>query len=487
MERPDGTPPDLAITRQALLNGENAQAKALLPRCLDAIVQQLLPAAGRRVAQHPSELERCFRRVELKSLRDTTLAGCLVESEGGTYRIVVHHALVLFYCRMVTMAATQVRFFDDETLPAPAELPLQEDTVKRIVAYTDAYFEGRPQAHGVPLETLTPDQLAMVDALLLSMLRFVLGHELAHVVSGVAERRSGWLGGLGSRLHHWRVRRHVTPLVRRIQETSTWAETKGLPTILGQASDREIGVRWTTEILADKLGIDLCLEACGGQRYERIRAWWGIETALLLLWFLERWQRDVMLTVPDFSTHPPMELRRDAVRARLADAPRGSAPALADFLQGLLDAALKTRTMVARRATPRSEADRLLSLGKDAEAASEYDRALAADPDDVHSLACRGALYLKSKRYEEGLTLLRRAVHLDPTQANAWSNKGVAEEMLGRLDDAVESYLAFIRLMSPSIPAGFRVNLVLRAILMVQKWRPDIVLPPVKVGEGIQD
>jgi Tfp pilus assembly protein PilF len=72
----------------------------------------------------------------------------------------------------------------------------------------------------------------------------------------------------------------------------------------------------------------------------------------------------------------------------------------------------------------------LTSLGQTAAATSALHEALAADPDDAYAHANRGWLLLRQSRVEEALESFRAALRLDPTMD--WARLGIIEAMKAR-------------------------------------------------------
>ena len=79
-------------------------------------------------------------------------------------------------------------------------------------------------------------------------------------------------------------------------------------------------------------------------------------------------------------------------------------------------------------------------LARDDEALTSIGRALALDPDNAEALTNRGVALNALKRYAEALIGYERALALCPDHADALTNRGVALHELGRLDEALKSY-----------------------------------------------
>jgi tetratricopeptide (TPR) repeat protein len=82
-----------------------------------------------------------------------------------------------------------------------------------------------------------------------------------------------------------------------------------------------------------------------------------------------------------------------------------------------------------------------LGMGGEAPAALEsFDEALALDPVNAQAWYNRGVALDDLARYQEALESYDKALALDPKDALAWNNRGIALGNLGRYQDALESY-----------------------------------------------
>jgi tetratricopeptide (TPR) repeat protein len=81
-----------------------------------------------------------------------------------------------------------------------------------------------------------------------------------------------------------------------------------------------------------------------------------------------------------------------------------------------------------------------LRLGKREMALTNFDRAVALQPNLVEALSNRGALLQDLKRYDEALVSFDRALAVRHDHAEALSNRGLTLHELGRYDEALLSY-----------------------------------------------
>lgn len=104
-----------------------------------------------------------------------------------------------------------------------------------------------------------------------------------------------------------------------------------------------------------------------------------------------------------------------------------------------------------------AKANELLDRMKAAEALVELDLALKADPTLMPAWCDLSVAYGMLKRYPESLAAAMKAIELDPKSHQAWMNRAIAEEGVGRPADALKSYQRFLQ-VAPSAAAGQVAN-----------------------------
>ncbi len=82
----------------------------------------------------------------------------------------------------------------------------------------------------------------------------------------------------------------------------------------------------------------------------------------------------------------------------------------------------------------------LKALKRFDEALDSFDRALAAQPDYPAALSNRGAVLFEMTRYEDALATYDRSLAIRPDQVVALYNRGGALHKLGRFEEAIASY-----------------------------------------------
>ncbi|WP_206956866.1 tetratricopeptide repeat protein [Trinickia acidisoli] len=117
------------------------------------------------------------------------------------------------------------------------------------------------------------------------------------------------------------------------------------------------------------------------------------------------------------------------------------------------------------------EAVELQQNGALAEAETVYREILALRPRHFDALQLLGALSLQSRRYEEGIALLERALEIDPRQAAVHSNLSFALNAIGRHDRALAEANRAIALKN-----GFVDALNNRGVALAGLDRPEEAL-----------
>ena len=82
----------------------------------------------------------------------------------------------------------------------------------------------------------------------------------------------------------------------------------------------------------------------------------------------------------------------------------------------------------------------LQEMGRAAEAADHYERALQFDRRNTDTLARLAILRFGQKRYEEALGLYRALIEIDPSKARVHSNVGALLYYLNRYEEALRSF-----------------------------------------------
>jgi tetratricopeptide (TPR) repeat protein len=88
----------------------------------------------------------------------------------------------------------------------------------------------------------------------------------------------------------------------------------------------------------------------------------------------------------------------------------------------------------------------LETAGREDEAATEFDRAVALAPDDAAARFHRGRALLRAGRPEEAVEDLTAAIRLDPADPRALAQRGEAHRRARRLDEAIADFTAALAL-----------------------------------------
>ncbi len=95
-----------------------------------------------------------------------------------------------------------------------------------------------------------------------------------------------------------------------------------------------------------------------------------------------------------------------------------------------------------------SLAQALLSNNQLDEALKQYKALADADPENPEALVHISEIQRRESKYEDALATIRKARKLDPTNLEAGYNEGLLLDVLGRFDEAVQTYSAMVDLTS---------------------------------------
>jgi arylsulfatase A-like enzyme/Tfp pilus assembly protein PilF len=100
-------------------------------------------------------------------------------------------------------------------------------------------------------------------------------------------------------------------------------------------------------------------------------------------------------------------------------------------------------------------ASALFQLKRDAAAAAEYKRVLAAKPDDARALAGLALIALRQGRSKDAMMYLEQSKRADPSNADVQRNLGVLYDEAGRTREAIACYLAALDLSPDALDLRF--------------------------------
>ena len=85
-------------------------------------------------------------------------------------------------------------------------------------------------------------------------------------------------------------------------------------------------------------------------------------------------------------------------------------------------------------------------LNKYDEALAAHKKAIELDPNNANPWDGKGFVYRMQGKYDEALAAYNKAIELDPKIANSWNGKGFVYRMQGKYDDALAAYKKAIEL-----------------------------------------
>jgi tetratricopeptide (TPR) repeat protein len=107
-------------------------------------------------------------------------------------------------------------------------------------------------------------------------------------------------------------------------------------------------------------------------------------------------------------------------------------------------------------------ANALDCAGREDEAATVFERAIAAFPSSAEAYVGLSAVYGKQKKFDKALKVLDDAEKIDPSIAQIYVNRGGVYEMLGNYVDAAKQYQLALELDSANRSAREGLRRVVR-------------------------
>ncbi len=95
-------------------------------------------------------------------------------------------------------------------------------------------------------------------------------------------------------------------------------------------------------------------------------------------------------------------------------------------------------------------AQALLNNNQLDDALKQYKELAEANPDDAEPLIHIAEIERRQGKYEDALTIVRKARKIDPNSLEAGFNEGLLQDILGQLDDAIQTYTEILDLPSMS-------------------------------------
>lgn len=234
---------------------------------------KLLPYAARRIGLRTEELRRRSNGIVLRSpQRD---AGSLVNAwsvfDRDRFSVIVNLPLMLFFWRMAKLWSTRVAPMEIPGHPREEAVFSFEATVRMAEKLMTAYWQGRRnEGETVSLLRLSQSQTAFAGTICHYGERFVVSHELGHLVArdvcdGVSD------------LLDWamlQARMFLSSLLRKYPD---WPRG---------ANEEDLVQRWGEEYAADLIGMHLVLDATESD-FDRINTYWSVELTLITFGMLE--------------------------------------------------------------------------------------------------------------------------------------------------------------------------------------------------------
>ena len=253
-----------------------------LNRLLIDMTMDLLPHVAQRVDMKTSDLEARLKRVTLRPLPDVN--GYVLSSDGRTFEIAVDLGLMMLLHNMSKVFASRMTTTREEPGISP------ENTIVVARKYMRAFCDKKMPAGGEFYFTQLSDEEVNLALLILHHAeRFVIAHELGHVESILSKRRNDTIFG---------------PYVSDIL-------LKDTPEL--KISEPNLVRKWSDEIAADVIGIDILFLSEKEDALSRMWMYLGAEFFLIVLNMLEvfykRYRNELLP-----QSHPPGLARVEVLR-----------------------------------------------------------------------------------------------------------------------------------------------------------------------------
>lgn len=269
-----------------------------MEKIIEDIGERLLPLAytraGIQVSDSKKRLRVVFKPVIISEDINAYYDPDKNEITVNDHLMVFYHKMLKVFVAMLTVGVRKTSTLDKVTIPSGRILSACRELMQ-------AYCEKKLMAQeGFQLSKLGEGQKAVLCRLVRSCECFDVGHELGHFV--IKNTKAD-------------IAEHTTA-------------TKTVKDYLEGRADLCTNVKlklikpWSNEICADLIGLQLSLAQSNTEPYnhwENYKQWLcaGAEISLLLMWMFEEFEDRLKYgsNIPPSETHPPGDLRREAIRS----------------------------------------------------------------------------------------------------------------------------------------------------------------------------
>lgn len=239
-------------------------------------VDQLLPHAAKRCGMDAPELRD--RIIEINVTDRTEVNALTVSEKGGSvFRIYVNAGLFMFLYKMIKLFATRFGLMErpGEIIESP-QLPLARYSTVAANLMTAYWSRSLSTTPGIEISELTDAQILLAGWFLVDAEKFVIAHELGHVI-----------------LH----------LCKNSVEEIEWSATVVEHVI---QVEKDCAAKYRVELAADLLGLDLVMKNLSHKPpFERSMAFSACELIFVMRSMLDQYHG----IDKRYSMHPPANLR----------------------------------------------------------------------------------------------------------------------------------------------------------------------------------
>lgn len=263
----------------------------------------LLELAGSAAAEAQVGVEKFSRMLTFRGVLNSSIVNASAEwnKDRQSYMITMNGALSRLIYQVVKLISTRVGVMGIDGHKPVSPRNTLESAIGEVRLLMDAFFDGRIMAtHGYPLLELQRHQLQFIGRFSRDVDRFVLAHELGHIILMATRRQHS-------------AYETMADLCRQV------------------AMDTNVVVAdsWAEELAADNIGLHLTLQT-RENGMDRAAAFSSAELFCLIVGLLDRFFFVRHRSHPPLGTHPPGKIRLQILR----NAAQGSPSTLFEMGKG---------------------------------------------------------------------------------------------------------------------------------------------------------
>lgn len=290
---------DLGRLKQRLKNefGIGMPSKGVDEESVRAMARGLFPKVAGKIREKEGKVSKLIRDVTMD--RTSKLYGKTGPIDGErVYEIRLSLGLMLFNHKMIKLMLSRMTVVGDGGVVKDETRMSNEKMISAAKSMMSAFWkiggssDELMRAGGISLLDMTRSQIEMAAFLLFYSESFIVAHEMGHVIKEqypecVSKERL---------------------MVEAASETIMSGYYDRMPE--GKSGDEKIVEFWKGEMLADHIGLDLCLDL-GENEMVKMTIFAAAQLALIMYDMLERYYTKKEKRYWRYDTHPPSALRLD--------------------------------------------------------------------------------------------------------------------------------------------------------------------------------